>query len=82
MKGPKMSGRAASVAAYVLSAVIALVLTGCAGVGMTPGSGVDADRFVTALDTDDVNFVRASVQSGAISVNQRVSAPGYPDGAP
>ena len=77
-----MTGPVARIAAYVLSAVIALALTGCAGVGMTPGSGMDADRFVTALDTDDVHYVRSAVQSGAVAVNQRISAPGYPDGAP
>jgi ankyrin repeat protein len=60
----------------------ALILAGCAGMTMVPGSAVDSDRFVTAVDTDDVHYVRNAVQSGAISPNQRVSAPGYPDGAP
>ncbi|MDB5923292.1 MAG: hypothetical protein JWN13_2228 [Betaproteobacteria bacterium] len=77
-----MGGHAARLIAYVLTAVIALALTGCAGVGMTPGSGVDDDRFVAAIDTDDVRFVRSAVESGAINVNQRIAAPGYPDGAP
>jgi ankyrin repeat protein len=60
----------------------ALILSGCAGMTMAPGSGVDADRFVTAIDTDDVHFVRTAVQSGAITPDQRVSAAGYPQGAP
>ena len=77
-----MGGHAARFLAYVSSAVIALAMMGCAGVGMTPGSGIDSDRLVAAIDTDDVYYVRAAVQSGAISVNQRVAAPGYSGGAP
>jgi hypothetical protein len=76
-----MVGHAARLIATALTLVTALVLTGCAGT-MTSGSGVDSDRFVTALDTDDVHYVRNAVNSGSVSVNQRVSAPGYPDGAP
>ncbi|MGZ5139752.1 MAG: ankyrin repeat domain-containing protein [Burkholderiales bacterium] len=77
-----MGGHAARLLTYVFTAIVALALTGCAGVGMAPGSGVDDDRFVAAIDTDDVRFVRSAVESGAINVNQRIAAPGYPDGAP
>jgi hypothetical protein len=77
-----MGGHVARLLVYVFTAAVALALTGCTGVGMGPGSGVDDDRFVAAIDTDDVRFVRNAVQSGAINVNQRIAAPGYPDGAP
>lgn len=77
-----MGGQAVRFITYLLGVAVVLALTGCAGVSMTPGSGVDSDRFIGVLDNDDVHFVRSAVQSGAISPNQRVSAPGYPDGAP
>ena len=75
-----MVRQAAKLLAYVCLVAGALSLTGCAGIA--PGSGTDPDRVVSAVETDDVHFVRSAVQSGSINVNQRVSAPGYPDGAP
>src|SRR5688500_18605711 len=75
-----MIRQAARLLAYLCLIIGALVVTGCASVGT--GSGTDPERFVSALETDDVQFVRSAVQSGSVSVNQRVSAPGYPDGAP
>jgi hypothetical protein len=77
-----LRGHAARLLAYLLSVIIGAALAGCAGVGVTPGSGIDSDRFVAAIDMDDVRYVRAAVQSGAVSVNQYVRAPGYSDGAP
>ena len=77
-----MGGQALRFIAYLLSFMAAIALTGCAGVSIQPGSAVDSDRFVSVLDNDDVQFVRSAVQSGTISPNQRISAPGYPDGAP
>ena len=62
--------------------VLTLTLTGCAGVGYSPGGGDDTDRINNALATDDVNFVRGAIQAKAIHPNQRVATPGYPDGAP
>ncbi len=65
--------------ALVLS-VLSLGLAGCASIG---GSGAgDADSVNNALATDDVRFVRNAIQSGALKPDQRVSTPGYPDGAP
>src|SRR4051812_31822703 len=75
-------GRYARLLAGVFTTVVAFALRGCAGVGPTAGSGVDSDRFVAAIDADDVRFVRNAVQSGAVHVNQRIAAPGYSDGAP
>jgi hypothetical protein len=66
----------------IVCCVLALALTGCAGVGYSPGGGDDAERINNALVIDDVNFVRGAIQAGAIKPDQRVSAPGYPDGAP
>jgi hypothetical protein len=68
--------------AWIALTLASLLMTGCAGVSMTPGSRIDADRFNSAIETDDVGFVRGAIQSGAITANERVSAPGYPDGAP
>jgi len=65
--------------ALVLS-VLALGLGGCASVG-GPGAG-DADSINNALAIDDVRFVRSAIQAGTLQPDQRVSAPGYPDGAP
>jgi uncharacterized protein len=75
-----MIRQAAKLLAYVCLIAGALVVAGCASVGT--GSGSDPERFVSALETDDVQFVRSAVQSWAVNVNQRISAPGYPDGAP
>jgi hypothetical protein len=75
-----MIRQVAKLLACVALVAAALVLTGCASVGTGPGA--DPERFVSALETDDVQFVRNAVQSGSASVNQRISAPGYPDGAP
>jgi hypothetical protein len=75
-------GRHARLLASVFTTIVALVLSGCVGMGPTAGSGVDGDRFVAAIDTDDVRFIRSAVQSGLVTVNQRIGAPGYSDGAP
>jgi hypothetical protein len=66
----------------IVCCLIALALTGCAGVGHSPGGSGDAERINNALATDDVHFVRGAIQSGTIKPDQRVSTPGYPDGAP
>lgn len=57
----------------------ALLLGGCASVG--PG-GVDADRLNAAIGTDDAGYIRAAVQSGALSANAKIPAEGYSAGAP
>jgi ankyrin repeat protein len=67
--------------AYVCC-VLLTMLTGCASVSYTPGDAPDMDRLNNALVTDDVHAVRSAIRSGALSPNQRISTPGYPDGAP
>ena len=63
--------------------VLALALTGCAGVGgYTPGAAQDSERVNNAIAIDDVSFVRGAIEARAMTPNQRVSTPGYPDGAP
>ena len=63
--------------------VIALGLTGCAGVSsFTPGERVDNTRLMNAVEADDVSYVRGAVQAGALNPNQRIPAAAYPDGAP
>lgn len=61
-------------------ALLALFVSGCASVG--PGGSGDIDRLNNAITSDDVGFIRNAIQSRTIDVNQRVSTPGYPDGAP
>jgi ankyrin repeat protein len=58
---------------------VALVVSGCAGIG---GSSVDSEGIVNAIERDDASSLRATVSSGTISVNQRLPAPGYSAGAP
>lgn len=61
-----------------LAAVLVVVLSGCASVG----GGRDVDRLNSAIETDDVHFVRGAIESREISPNQRVVTPGYSEGAP
>jgi hypothetical protein len=65
----------------LVGCIVALALSGCASVGGRGGAD-DADSVNGAIATDDVGFVRGAIQAGTLSVNQRVSTPGYPDGAP
>lgn len=60
-----------------LAAVV--VIGGCAGMG---GKHLDVDSMRNAIDQDDVSYVQAAVNRGAISVNHRLVAPGYSGGAP
>lgn len=60
----------------------ALVLGGCAGLGGQHSAGLDAESLLNAIGQDDVAYVQAAVNRGAITVNQRISVQVYPDGAP
>ena len=64
-----------------LSALVILiaVVQGCAH---TDFSRTDAVAFYDAIERDDVAYIRAAVQSGALNVNQSISVPGYVEGAP
>ena len=66
---------------FIIGAMIVLGLTGCAGMGGSSGS-LDTDRLLNAIVLDDAQHVRSAVQTGGVNVNQRISAAGYPDGAP
>lgn len=59
--------------------LVVLGLTGCAGVG---GGSADHDRIVNAVVADDVHTVRSAVQTGGLSLDARIPAEAYPDGAP
>lgn len=65
-------------AASVLAAVLAV--SGCAGVGGSHG-GPDVDGMLNAISQDDVGYIQAAVRGG-MSVNQRIAAPAYSQGAP
>src|SRR5262245_25540365 len=57
------------------------LLTGCAGLPF--GShAFDPTRLVNAIVIDDVGYVRGMVASGAVTVDQRIPAPGYMEGTP
>lgn len=60
-------------------AVVIAVLQGCAH---TDVSSTDAVALYDAIERDDVGYLRAAVQSGAVSVNQSIAVPGYAEGAP
>lgn len=68
------------------SAALILVFAGflaaCSQVGHRQTGGLDKDRLHSAILTDDAGYVRAAVESGAASVNQRIPAPVYQEGAP
>lgn len=67
----------------VFSAVaIALIMGGCAGTGGDYRSGMDHIAIINTIEQDDVSSLRAMVNRGTISINQRLSAPGYSGGAP
>lgn len=46
------------------------------------GRSVDAVGLYDAILRDDAAYVRASVQSGALHVNESIAVPGYQEGAP
>lgn len=57
-----------------------ILLSGCAT--HQRGSRLDADSLHSAIITDDVRYVRAAIESGAIGPNQRIPAPVYMEGTP
>jgi ankyrin repeat protein len=56
-------------------------LTGCAGVALD-GRQLDVEGLNNAIKSDNVEYFRAAVKSGAIDVNQQIPAPGYLEGTP
>lgn len=60
----------------------ALIIGGCAGIGGDQRAGIDVEGMLNAISQDDAAYVQAAVNRGAISVNQRLSAPAYSAGAP
>lgn len=59
-----------------------LIIGGCAGIGGDHRAGIDVESMLNAIAQDDAAYVQAAVNRGAISVNQRLSAPAYSAGAP
>jgi len=59
-----------------------LIVSGCASVGGNYRAGVDVDAILNHIAQDDVQSLRAAVNSGVISVNERLPAPAYSAGAP
>jgi hypothetical protein len=71
----------ASIRPLLAAAVLALLAAACAHQGEFT-RGADTDRLLNAIVSDDVAYVRAAVRSGGLSVNQRIPAPVYMEGAP
>ncbi len=60
----------------------ALIMGGCAGLGGQHSAGIDAESLLNAIGQDDVSYVQAAVNRGAVGINQKISVQVYPDGAP
>jgi ankyrin repeat protein len=45
-------------------------------------SRLDVESLLNAISIDDAGYLRSVVASGAVSVDSKVPAPGYPDGSP
>lgn len=61
--------------------MVAIMLLAACATHIDPRS-VDKDGLVSAIEVDDVYYIRAAVASHAINPNQRIPAPGYRRGAP
>src|SRR5438128_1740401 len=77
-----MSKAGTAMARIVACLVLAIGVAACSNMSHSPGSRVDTVQLLNAIDRDDAGYVRSTVESGALNVNQRVAAPAYPDGAP
>lgn len=62
-------------------ALITVLLSGCATVGYQ-GGGADADGLLNAIVADQVGPLKSAIESGRVSVNQRIPAPVYAEGTP
>lgn len=56
------------------------LLSGCV-TSVDPRS-VDSEGLFSAIESDNVDYIRAAVRSRAVHPNQRIPAPGYSRGAP
>lgn len=62
------------------SALVAWLLAACTTV--PSGTTLDVDHFLNAIVADNVDQVRAAVESGAVHANARIPAPSYMEGTP
>lgn len=62
--------------------VFAGFLGACAQVEYRQSGKLDTDRLHTAIINDDVSYIRAVIESGAVSANQHIPAPVYMEGTP
>lgn len=63
-------------------AIGAMLLAVLAGCSQLPTGVSDAEQLTNAIDIDNVGLIQEAVSAGRLSVNQRIRAPGYPEGAP
>ena len=62
--------------------VVVFMLGGCAGIGGDHSAGIDNESMLNAIGQDNVSYIQAAINRGAIGVNQKISVEVYPDGAP
>ncbi len=65
--------------AFSIGAMLLSLLAGCAQI---PTGTSDGERLHNAIAIDDAGHIQEAVRSGRLSVNQRISMPGYREGAP
>lgn len=65
--------------AFAIGAMLLALLAGCA---QFPTGTSDGERLHNAIAIDDAGHIQEAVRSGRLSVNQRISMPGYREGAP
>lgn len=53
-----------------------------AGCAQIPSGSADSERLSNAIALDDSGFVEDAVRAGTLGVNDRISAPGFQEGAP
>lgn len=69
----------ASVLPPACCGILMVLLSGCAHLD---GQATDIDRLNDAIVRDDVDYVRATVKSGAVGINQPIAVSGYQEGTP
>lgn len=76
---PRMRGTASTIKALANCAALIIALAGCA---QLPTGTSDGERLHNAIAIDDAGHIQEAVRSGRLNVNQRISMPGYREGAP
>lgn len=76
-----MQTKVARLAHHAFLALLFLSLGGCAGLP-TPGTRLDPQALHNAVISDHVEYVKAAVEAGVASADERIPAPVYMEGTP